>query len=83
MDYSSHCILQLLAFVGQGASAAAGEAINLPSNFFEQLVTWALLVLGWKLDRELREEFGPPSQGGAKQPRAAEVSESMTASLMA
>ena len=51
--------VQLLAFVGQGLSALAGEAIGLPSNFFEQLVTWALIGLGWQLQREVTKHNVP------------------------
>lgn len=47
-------VLQVLSFVGQGVSAVAGEAIILPSNFFEQVVTWALLAMGRKLQLQLQ-----------------------------
>lgn len=47
-------VLQIVAFVGQGASAALGDAAGLSSNLCEQLVTWALLGFGWQLDSKLR-----------------------------
>ncbi len=49
-------VLQVLSFIGQGVSAVAGEAIILPSNFFEQVVTWALLLMGRKLHLQLQAD---------------------------
>lgn len=42
--------VQLVAFAGQGVSGALPkDFLEMPSNFFEQVVTWALLILGWQL----------------------------------
>eukprot|EP01051_Picozoa_sp_SAG22_P008656 SAG22_NODE_673_length_7973_cov_3.643129_6_plen_99_part_00 len=83
------CGLQLLAFVGQGLSAVAGEAMTLPSNCFEQQVTWALLVLGWQLQRELQGQPPPAaatgegkSQSGRDDAGAIDESAQLTASLL-
>lgn len=54
--------LQLLSFVGQGVSAVAGEAMFLPSNFFEQVVTWALLIMGRNIQRDWRSIQGLASE---------------------
>jgi len=48
-------VVQLVAFFGQGASASLGDAMTLTSNLCEQLVTWALIVLGWRLPTKLEE----------------------------
>jgi hypothetical protein len=55
--------LQLLSFIGQGVSAVAGEAITLPSNFFEQVVTWALLVMGRNMQRDRQSNQGLAKEG--------------------
>ena len=52
--------VQLAALVGQGlAGALGGAAMGLPSNFCEQLVTWALIVLGWELSRDAALAVAP------------------------
>ena len=56
--------VQLLALVGQGLGGAlGGDWLQVPSNACEQLVTWALVLLGWELQREAAAGGG--SQGGS------------------
>jgi hypothetical protein len=49
-------LLQLVSFAGQGVAGSLGDARELPSNFFEQVVTWALVGLGWQLRRRLERQ---------------------------
>ena len=52
-------VLQLVSLVGQGLGGALGrDLVLLPSNFFEQVVTWALIVLGRQLSRDVSSTMG-------------------------
>ena len=53
-------VVQIVSFLGQGASAGMGEKKFILSNLMELVVTWALLLLGWQLAREVEEA----KQGG-------------------
>ena len=58
--------VQVAALVGQGLGGAlGGEALGLPSNFCEQLVTWALVGLGWELGRDVA--LASATEGGGTQ----------------
>ena len=54
--HTRHALLQLVSLVGQGVAGSLGDARELPSNFFEQMVTWALVGLGWQLRRRLERQ---------------------------
>jgi hypothetical protein len=58
-------VVQLIALVGQGmAGGIGGDWAELPSNFFEQLVTWSLVVLGWQLSGEKIDVWEPSTWTG-------------------
>lgn len=58
-------VVQLISLVGQGlAGGLGGDLVELPSNFFEQLVTWSLVILGWQLSGEDIDVWEPSTWTG-------------------
>lgn len=53
-------VVQVVSLLGQGAAGGLGDKKGIVSNLMELAVTWALLVLGWQLAREVQEA----KQGG-------------------